>query len=229
MTPRTHAHWLAAALAAIVLLTAAPGHADFPWPWKRDPKPAPRLTLEGRATSEDGAPLAGVTILLEATRDRSFERLRRSPPPPPLRLTAETDDAGAFSLVWQRSGIDYRDFALTVAMPIIDDGSDRLERFYTRAIDDLMRTTAAQVQADVVVPADDASALRWLQRFLAGLGSDDEERIYRELGTPDRVDAETRRDGAKEEAWWYFARGVVYRLRDGALHQVTHFDPIPDP
>jgi hypothetical protein len=68
--------------------------------------------------------------------------------------------------------------------------------------------------------------VRTLRAFVDSIDSDDERRVYREQGKPDRVEART--GAADEAAWWYFESGRVYRFRDGALVATESFDPVEE-
>jgi len=83
------------------------------------------------------------------------------------------------------------------------------------------------VVAMVVQNAEFITALR---SFLAGITSDDERRVYRDQGKPDKVEERVYEDGSgrKDASWWYFASGQVYRFRDGVLDGVDRFDPVKD-
>ncbi len=180
------------------------------------------VVIEGRVSDAAGAPVAEVAVLLELSRS-SFRLLKLGQEKQPDTLTLPTATAadGAFAFDWQWDG-HHNTFELAVGLPVARDGQTAYEIFLRRDI-----TEQVKKGSPVVVPLvlEDSGALLWLRDFLSRLGSDDERRIYREMGRPDRVDrGEAARPG--EESWWYFAAGKVYRLRDGALEQVVHFDPI---
>lgn len=61
--------------------------------------------------------------------------------------------------------------------------------------------------------------------FLAGVESEDERRVWTDLGLPESVDR-VESPGSVEAAWWYYAAGRVARFRDGRLIEVQTFDPI---
>ena len=60
---------------------------------------------------------------------------------------------------------------------------------------------------------------------IASVKSDDEHRVYDEMGKPDEVKM-VRYPDSVESTWWYFDRGRAYRFRDGHLEQVIPFDPV---
>ena len=64
-----------------------------------------------------------------------------------------------------------------------------------------------------------------MRDFSASIDSDDERRIYAEMGNPDRVQRTIAADH-EEVSWWYFQSGKAYRFKDGVLEQVVHFEPI---
>jgi hypothetical protein len=64
-----------------------------------------------------------------------------------------------------------------------------------------------------------------LRTFVGSISSDDERRVFAELGVPESVDR-VESPSSVEAAWWYFEAGRVARFRDGALVETQTFDPI---
>jgi len=179
------------------------------------------VTFTGQVTDAGGTPLDEVEVLLEVSRTvfklRGFRREKQDT----LRVPAKTDADGRYAIVWRWDGY-YNTFELAVALAVRKAGRDSFEVF-TR----LDVTEQVKGGSPVVVPlrVEDTSYLESLRQFLARLTSDDELRIYREMGRPDRIDQEETGE-EPESSWWYFEAGKVYRLRSGELQQVTHFDPV---
>jgi acyl-coenzyme A synthetase/AMP-(fatty) acid ligase len=73
-----------------------------------------------------------------------------------------------------------------------------------------------------VVGGADADVLR---EFVASVHSDDERKVYDEMGRPDKVER-VQYPERTEVSWWYFDAGRVYRFRDGRLEQVVPFEPV---
>ena len=64
-------------------------------------------------------------------------------------------------------------------------------------------------------------ALLLLCARMLGHDSDDERRIYQQMGKPDRVE-----ERGAERSWWYFADGRMFRFDDGELVETRAFDPV---
>ncbi|HEY4588471.1 MAG TPA: hypothetical protein VII86_04560, partial [Thermoanaerobaculia bacterium] len=79
--------------------------------------------------------------------------------------------------------------------------------------------------AVVGVTVENRQFLDNLRQFLASIQTDDQRKVYQEMGKPDRV-RNVQYPGYLESSWWYFEAGRVYRFRDGHLEQVTPFDPV---
>jgi hypothetical protein len=160
--------------------------------------------------------------VLEAARSqfdfRSFRRVRKDV----TRLTALTADDGGYKLSWPWNGY-YNVYELVVAVPVRKPAGERLHEL---ARVDLSRRLKPEAPAVAAVVVEDAEFVRTLRAFVDSIDSDDERRVYREQGKPDRVEATT---GAADEAsWWYFESGTVYRFRDGALVASERFDPVKE-
>jgi len=208
------AWWLAGVLAATGAtapeLRAAPAHRE-----------GETVAVTGRVTDPAGEPLPGVTVLLEASRTafrlRGFRREKSNT----LTIPTTAGDDGSFRFDWRWDPF-YNTFELAVGMPVRRGGEDAYEILHRQEITGVMEAGDV-VTVDLEVA--DTGYLEWLRRFLDGRASEDELRIFREMGRPDRVDREERR-GAVEGAWWYFEAGKVYRFRGGELDQVIHFEPV---
>jgi hypothetical protein len=181
-----------------------------------------RVEVTGLVTDTEGRPLPGVRVVLEAARTqfdfRTFRRVRKDE----TRLTALTDERGAYALSWPWNGY-YDVYELLVGVPVRKGQGESLHVLERVDLSRRLKPDAASV-ATVVV--QDAELVRKLREFVDSIDSDDERRVYREQGKPDRVEATT---GAADEAsWWYFETGTVYRFRDGALVATERFDPVKE-
>lgn len=211
---------------AIALLAAAlalPAFGELPFFHHKGPyRKGQVVTIRGQVVGAHGRPLAGVSVLFEASRNAfRLKKLRREVSDT-LQVPAVADDGGRFSFDWRWDPY-YNVFALAVALPVRQGERETHEVFYRLEI-------TAQVgranPLDVGLVLPDTSAIEELRAFLESVSSDDEKRVYREMGRPDRVDTgETDYD--PDRSWWYFEAGEVYRFRDGRLDKVVRFDPVP--
>ncbi len=205
---------LAAVLVAAALCApAASGTATY---GKGDP-----VTINGRVTDAEGAPVAGVTVLLEVSRDKFRWRKLRKVKGNTLQVPVISSADGAYRHDWRWDGY-YNTFALAVALPVPAPGGEALEVLHRFEI-----TQPVMQGSPVEVPLalEDSSHLGWLRRFSDGRASAEEVRVYRELGRPDRVDLAA--DDAA--AWWYFEAGKVYRFAAGLLGEIETFEPVTPP
>jgi hypothetical protein len=207
-----------AALAAALLLAAAAAPAAAAQRF-RD---GDRVEVTGVVTDAEGRPLPGVRVVLEAARTqfdfRRFQRVKKDT----TRLTALTGDDGTYELSWPWNGY-YNVYELVVGVPVRKPGGETLhvlERV------DVSRRLKPEASAVATVVVEDAEFVRTLREFVDSIDTEDERRVYREQGKPDRVEAKT---GAVDEAaWWYFESGRVYRFRDGRLVATESFDPVEE-
>lgn len=202
-------------LALLVTGMAAPLAARAPY------RTGDTVRINGRVTGADGGPLGEVTVLLEVSRTAFKLRRFRREKGDTLQVSVTADEDGRFAIDWRWDSY-YNTFELAVALPVRRDGRDSVEIF-TRV--DVTEKVRAGSPVSVALEVENSGYLQWLREFLAGLASEDEIRIYREMGRPDRVDKDEGGE-APESAWWYFEAGRVYRFRAGELEQVTHFEPV---
>ncbi len=208
--------------AALLLAFAAAGETPA-----RTYKKGEVVTIGGRVTDAGGQPLADVSVVLEVSR-RAFDLLRFWQPKEKrqktdlLRVPTATDPDGSYSFEWRWDPY-YDTFELAVALPVTKGGEDAFEVFHRR---DVTADVGRGGPVTVALQVEDTGYLEWLRRFLAGQASDDEKRVYRDMGRPDRVDSAERSAGT-EVSWWYFEAGKVYRFVGGRLDQVVPFDPVP--
>ncbi len=183
------------------------------------------VLFSGQVTGADGGlPVGNVTVLLELSRNsfslRRFKQVKKNT----LRIPVTATVDGQYFHDWRWDGY-YNTFELAVAVPSPDGDYEVL---YRADVTKRVRESAPQEEGGrsfaVVTPLviQGIGDLGWLRRLLSDDAGDEEKRVFREMGRPDRVDVH---DGGAA-AWWYFEAGKVYRFRDGALEQVEHFEPI---
>ena len=215
LKPRPAAASLAAGawLLALWTLAASAGGATY---GKGD-----TVTISGRVTDSEGAPVDGVTVLLEVSRTSFSWRKFRKVTGNTLQIPVISGADGRYRHDWRWDGY-YNTFALVVALPVPARGGEELEalrRF------EITQPVMQGSPVDVPLMIEDVRYLGWLRRFSDGRASAEEKRVYRELGRPDRIDFA----GGDAAAWWYFAAGKVYRFAQGVLEEVETFDPVTPP
>lgn len=207
---------LAAVPVALTLLLAGSGTALAARPESGEP-----VTVQGVVTDATGEPLGDVRIVLEAARayfslshfGRREKDLRR--------LSTTSNERGEFSLSWPWDGYFNR-FRLGVAVKLRRPDGEKLHFLERVDITRKMRRGGPVVSALVV---EDTSFLDSLRAFLSRLDTEDEHRIYREMGYPDEVKV-IEYSNRTEASWWYFAQGEVYRFEEGRLREVGDFEPV---
>jgi hypothetical protein len=202
---------------ALALLAAAPALAH---------SNGDKVEVTGVVTGPDGQPLDGVQVQLEASRRefslRRFKRITAHT----ARLTALTDGDGRYTLEWPWNSY-FNSFELTVGVPVRRSDGEGFEALERLDVTQRIKQASPVVVSVVVRNAEFVVALR---KFLASVDSEDERRVYRDLGKPDKVEERVDpEDGRRAEAtWWYFESGQAYRFRDGVLAGVDRFDPVKD-
>ncbi len=190
------------------------------------------VLFSGQVTGTDGEPVANVTVLLELSRStfsmRRFKRIKKNTMRIPVTATVD----GRYLHDWRWDGY-YNTFELAVAVPVKRNaaGHDDFEILHRTDVTERVRLTAPPKEGkrDIVVVTplvvEQTGDLAWLRGLLGGSAGAEENRVFREMGRPDRVDTHE----GESTAWWYFEAGKVYRFRAGALEQVEHFEPIKSP
>lgn len=180
-----------------------------------------KIEVSGLVTGPDGSPIPSLRVVLEASRSTwSLRHLQRTTTDT-RRVAATTDREGAFALAWPRDRY-YNRFELLVGVPVRKPGGERIE--VLERVDLTPRfAQSGPVVATVVVK--NAAFVAKLRQFVAQVQSEDEQRVYTEMGKPDEVQVVNFPDH-RESAWWFFESGKVYRFRDGRLTQVTPFEPV---
>lgn len=180
-----------------------------------------RVEVTGLVTDPDGRPLADVEVVLELAREvfslRELGRTTKKVTP----VTTTTNGRGEYTIAFPWDDY-YNEFELVVGVPV--RGRDG-ERFTELERVDLTRRLQKGSPVVATVTVENAAFIRNLREFLATVDSEDEQRVYQELGRPDRV-RETKSPDQSETAWWYFDVGRVYRFVDGRLRGTERFDPV---
>ena len=184
------------------------------------PSDGDRVVLEGTVVDGAGQPAKDIAVVLEATREkfslRHFENRRGET----LKLPERTDENGRFRFEWTWDR-HYNVFEIAFGLEVTRDGAPGFEIVERR---DITSEVSSGASTALRIELDQVDWLQWLRLYIDGRASDDEKKIYRELGRPDKLTV----DGTLS-SWWYFTLGKVYRLEGGRLEQVVPFDPIEEP
>lgn len=176
------------------------------------------VRITGQVLDPDGQPVDGVIVVLAATKSSYSFLKRQKTVEPPLRQTAAVDARGRFELEWHWDRY-YNDFTLFAGLEVSRGGAPGFERLTSEQnISDRLKLEGP---THVTLTLNQHGYADWLKRFLTDRSSPDEEKIFREVGRPDRI-----RTHGRESSWWYFELGTVYRFENGKLEQVIHFDPM---
>ncbi|MEM7052345.1 MAG: carboxypeptidase-like regulatory domain-containing protein [Acidobacteriota bacterium] len=179
------------------------------------------VRVTGIVTDAAGKPLPGVRVVLEASRSRvNLRRLSREKRDS-TRLTAVTDERGEYSIEWHWHRY-YNAYELIVGVAVRKPAGERLQALETL---DISRRLEKSNPLVVPIVIEDAEFVQTLQRFVAGIRSDDERRIYAQMGKPDEV-KERVSSSRKDTSWWYFESGKVFRFTDGELVGEESFTPV---
>ena len=175
------------------------------------------VKVSGQILDDEGVPVSGVSVLLEATRTTYSWLKRKKETEPPLQQIGQVDAEGRFEIPWSWHR-RYNAFALTVAMEVTRGGQPDYEILHRQ---DLTTEMTGGAPVHVFITLKEAGYVRWLESYIAGQATEDEEQVFGDNGRPDRIKVDDR-----ESSWWYFTAGKVIRFRDGKLDQVIHFDPM---
>lgn len=182
------------------------------------------VQVTGVVTDPQGRPLSNVRVSFEATRTYfSVRRFQRTQTEEIRRVAATTDAGGQFTIAWPWDNY-FNHFELVVGVPV---RKARKETLVELAREDITRRFqgGSPVVVSLVVQAKNAEFVTKLRELLASIQSDDERRVYDEMGKPDKVERVVY-PGRTEVSWWYFDAGRVYRFKDGRLEQVVPFEPV---
>jgi len=206
---------LACLLAPLALLASAGALSAAPY------DDGQHVQFTGIVSDPQGQPLAGVRVVLEVSRTYFSVRHLRREAADMRKVSGTTNERGEYSLDWPWDSY-FNHFEIAVGVPVRKAREERLEELERLDVTQRARASTPVVSAIVV---QNAAFISHLREFLASVRSDDEHKVYDEMGRPDRVET-VQYPGWAEVSWWYFETGRVYRFRDGRLQQVVPFDPV---
>jgi len=178
------------------------------------------ISVTGLVTDAQGTPLADVRVVLEASREVFSLRRLRPVLRDTTRVAAVTDARGEFTLTWPWDSF-YNHFELVAGVPVREGREERLEELERTEI---TRRIARNDTVVTTLVVENADYVRKLRDFLATIDTDDERRVYQQMGTPGRIE---ERGG--EAKWFYFERGRMFRFEAGRLVETAAFTPVPAP
>jgi hypothetical protein len=178
------------------------------------------VEVTGRVADPEGAPLAGVEVSLLAYHSTpSLRRLERVEAYE-SHVATLTDAQGDFSLTW--SWHDFYDrFWVAAGLKLPGESAE----FHELDRVDVSKRMVESGPVVVTLELPHGPELDGYLEFVAALASEDERRVFSQMGQPERVD---RLELAQQEevTWWYFRSGKAYRFEDGRLDVVIPFDPV---
>jgi hypothetical protein len=186
-----------------------------------------RIQVTGVVADAQGQPIQDLRVVLEVSRTYfSMKSFSRTADPDVRRVSAVTDARGNYTLEWPWDGY-FNHFELVAGVPVhsrLENGraGDTVQEL---ARQEITRRVEAGSPAVVAVTIDNRQFLDNFRQFLASIKTDDQHKVYQEMGRPDRI-RNVQYPTYLESSWWYFEAGRVYRFRDGRLEQVTPFDPV---
>jgi len=205
---------LLAALIALAATVPAPAAAA---PYEQ----GQRIQFTGLVSDRQGQPLANVQVVLEVTRTYFSVRHLRREQVDMRKVRGTTNARGEYSLEWPWDSY-FNHFELAVGVPVRKARAEQLQEL--ERLDVTKRAVAGTPVVSALVVQNAAFVSR-LRDFLTSVRTDDQRRVYDEMGRPDKVETVQYPSWA-EVSWWYFETGRVYRFRDGHLEQVVPFDPV---
>lgn len=206
---------LAALVTFGVLLTAPLGLAAGPY------TEGDYIEITGTVADASGMPVPDVHVLFRAAK-KSFSISRfGNATRDQVEQKTKTDPHGQFSFRWR--WVDYYNhYDILVVIPRRSAAGESYDTLSHLDISKRIRKGSPVV---VAMTVEEGEFLDNLRDFLASIDSEDEQRIYDEMGNPDRIQR-IERPTHDEISWWYFQAGKAYRFREGELQQVVHFDPV---
>jgi hypothetical protein len=181
-----------------------------------------RIQVTGVVVDSQGQPINNVRVVLEVSRTYfSMRELHRTADKDVRRVSATTDARGNYTVEWPWDSY-FNHFEVVAGVPVHTRAGETVQEL---ARQDVTRRVDAGSPAVVGITIENRQFLDNLRQFLASIQTDDQRKIYQEMGKPDRI-RNVQYPGHLESSWWYFEAGRVYRFRDGRLEQITPFDPV---
>jgi len=181
-----------------------------------------RIQVTGVVTDSQGQPIGNIRVVLEVSRTYfSMRELRRTAGTDVRRVSATTDARGNYTVEWPWDSY-FNHFELVAGVPVRTKTGETVQEL---ARQDVTRRVDAGTPAVIGVTVENRQFLDNLRQFLASIQTEDQRKIYQEMGKPDRI-RNVQYPSHLESSWWYFESGRVYRFRDGRLEQITPFDPV---
>lgn len=181
-----------------------------------------RIQITGIVADAQGQPIPDLRVVLEVSRTYfSMKSFSRTADPDVRRVSATTDARGNYTLEWPWDGY-FNHFELVAGIPVRTRAGDTVQEL---ARQEITRRVEAGSPAVVAITIDNRQFIDNFRQFLASIKTDDQRKVYQEMGRPDRI-RNVQYPTYLESSWWYFEAGRVYRFRDGHLEQVTPFDPV---
>jgi 5-hydroxyisourate hydrolase-like protein (transthyretin family) len=181
-----------------------------------------RIQVTGVVTDSQGQPIHNIRVVLEVSRTYfSMRELRRTADKDIRRVSATTDARGNYTVEWPWDSY-FNHFELVAGIPVRTKTGETVQEL---ARQDVTRRVDQGTPAVVGVTVENRQLLDNVRQFLASIQTDDQRKIYQEMGKPDRI-RNVQYPSHLESSWWYFESGRVYRFRDGRLEQITPFDPV---
>ena len=183
-----------------------------------------RLQFRGVVSDPAGKPVPGAQVVVEvARRYLSLRQLRRAEKDV-RRVGATTNAQGEYSIEWLWDGY-FNHFQLLAGVSVRHGREEHLEVLESEDVTERVLAGSPVVSAIVI---HDRGVVDRVRDFVASVRSEDQRRVYEEMGVPEDVKrvSYAGRQQETEVSWWYFEAGKVYRFRDGRLDQVERFDPV---
>lgn len=179
------------------------------------------IEIAGTVADASGVPIPDVHVIFRAAKKSfsisQFGNATRDQ----VQQKTETDPHGQFSFRWRWVEY-YNRYEILVVIPRRSAAGDSFDILSQLDISKRIRKGSPVV---VALTVEEGEFLDNLRDFLSTIDTEDEKRIYDEMGNPDRVQT-IEHPTHDEISWWYFKAGKAYRFRDGELQQVVHFDPV---
>jgi len=224
MSPRSHpviaAFASVAVLPAIIAIATVGAGPAAATPYNDNE----RLQFTGVVSDPAGKPVPGVQVVVEVSRRYlSLRQLRRADKDV-RRIGARSNAQGEYSIEWPWDGY-FNHFQLLAGISVRHGKEEHLDVLASEDVTERVLAGSPVVSPIVI---HDRGVVDRLRDFVASVRSEDERRVYEEMGVPEDVKrvSYAGRQQETEVSWWYFEAGKVYRFRDGRLDQVEHFDPV---